>query len=182
MNYNQNNMKRSLIFSLMVLLVWTLAPAQIQDTCRISSLDGMPDDIVNRIFKDHRGLMWFATDKGVTCYNGASIVNLEWEDRQFRRVVDVKEDAKGRIFAATNDGIYKVEMTDFVLKRVYPECTEISALQFSADGKLYACSNHGWKNRRMLTPCASFHLTLENFCILTRLSVLAGGSFLFWFI
>lgn len=143
MNYNQNTMKRSLIFSLMVLLVWTLAPAQIQDTCRISSLDGLPDDIVNRIFKDHRGLMWFATDKGVTCYNGASIVNLEWEDRQFRRVVDVKEDAKGRIFVATNDGIYKVEMTDFVLKRVYPECTEISALQFSADGKLYACSNHG---------------------------------------
>ena len=39
-----------------------------------------------------------------------------------------------------------------------------------------------WKNRRTLTPCASFHLTLENFCILTRLSVLAGGSFLFWFI
>ena len=38
-----------------------------------------------------------------------------------------------------------------------------------------------WKNRRTLTLCANFRLTLENFCYLTRLSVLAGGSFLFWF-
>ena len=38
-----------------------------------------------------------------------------------------------------------------------------------------------WKNRRVLTPFASFRLTLENFSYLTRISVLAGGSFLFWF-
>ena len=41
--------------------------------------------------------------------------------------------------------------------------------------------DYTWKNRRTLTPCASFYLTLENFCFLTRLSVLADGSFLFWF-
>ena len=38
-----------------------------------------------------------------------------------------------------------------------------------------------WKNRHVLTPCASFRLTRENFQFLTRISVLAGGSFLFWF-
>ena len=39
-----------------------------------------------------------------------------------------------------------------------------------------------WKNRRTLTLCASFQLTHENFCFLTRMSVLAGGSFLFCFV
>ena len=39
--------------------------------------------------------------------------------------------------------------------------------------------NSTWKNRRTLPPCASFHLTLENFWYLTHLSVLAGEAFLF---
>ncbi|MCQ2257145.1 MAG: helix-turn-helix domain-containing protein [Bacteroidaceae bacterium] len=136
-------MKRSFILILITLLTWSFTQAQIQDTCRISSLDGLPDDNVNCIFKDHRGLMWFATDKGVTCYNGASIVNVEWEDKQFRRVVDIKEDVQGRIFVATNDGIFKVEMNDFILKLIYPDCTEINSLLITTDGTLYACSNHG---------------------------------------
>lgn len=38
-----------------------------------------------------------------------------------------------------------------------------------------------WKNQRELTLRANFQVTRENFPILTRLSVLAGGSFLFWF-
>lgn len=136
-------MLRFFIFALLTFLSWSLSPAQIQDTCRISSLDGLPDDNVNSIFMDHRGLMWFATDKGVTCYNGASIVNVEWEDRQFRRVVDIKENARGDMFVATSNGIYKISMTDFVLKLVYPECTEINSLLFQPDGTLYACSNRG---------------------------------------
>lgn len=37
-----------------------------------TSQDGLAYDIVNYIFRDIKGNLWFATDKGVTCYDGTT--------------------------------------------------------------------------------------------------------------
>ncbi len=87
--------------------------------------------------------MWFATDKGLTCYNGSSIVNVEWDGGHGCRVTDIKEDAQGHIYAATENGLYMVRMDDFVMRRVYDRCSNVKALCIIGDGTIYACSRQG---------------------------------------
>ncbi|MEO7991302.1 MAG: two-component regulator propeller domain-containing protein [Chryseolinea sp.] len=98
-----------------VLLVAISAPAftqQKQDVKfkHLSSKDGLSQNHVNAIIKDHKGFMWFATDDGLNKYNGYSF-NVYKHDPQIvtsisnNSVYDVLEDEDSYLWVGTASGL-----------------------------------------------------------------------------
>jgi len=67
-----------------------------------SSDQGLPYFQVFDIMQDSRGFIWFATDKGVSRYNGYEFQNFDIEDGlPENTIVEIYEDSKGRIWFAS---------------------------------------------------------------------------------
>lgn len=44
-----------------------------RDLRRLTMTDGLPDNMIHRIYRDARGFMWFATDQGIARYDGTTV-------------------------------------------------------------------------------------------------------------
>lgn len=67
-----------------------------------STSDGLPSRYVNAIFQDREGAMWFATDKGVARFDGATFTAFDHEDglpEDF--VTTIAQDSKGVVYFKT---------------------------------------------------------------------------------
>src|SRR3990167_223672 len=78
--------------------------------------DGLPSSEVYSAFQDSKGYMWFATDAGVSRFNGYEFKNYDSKDGLTDNTVFlITEDSKGKIWFGTfnnqlcyyfNDSIY----------------------------------------------------------------------------
>lgn len=80
----------------------------------LSSRDGLSQDHVNAIFKDHKGFMWFATDEGLNRYDGYNFSAYKHnpEDKSSISnsfVYDIVEDASYNLWIATANGLDKFD-------------------------------------------------------------------------
>lgn len=118
------------------------------DIRQITYTDGMRGEDVNKILKDSRGLVWIATNKGVNCYNGQTVVPFGIEDSdaavQVKSLVELPD---GNLFAGTTNGIYHINLTQTCCNRVYPDITGVNDLCVAgesiivgADRGIYVCS------------------------------------------
>ena len=143
-------MKRTYILylTLLVLLMqfspisaYTSAPSS--DIRQLTYADGMKGEDVNKIFKDSRGLMWIATNKGVNSYNGHTVVPFAIEDSdatmQVRSLVELPD---GNLFAGTDNGIFHINLKRTCCNRVFPEITDVNVLCV-AKGDIVAGTNRG---------------------------------------
>ncbi|MBQ2970573.1 MAG: helix-turn-helix domain-containing protein [Bacteroidaceae bacterium] len=143
-------MKRiyTLLCTLTVLLIQlypicTYASKPSGDIRQLTYTDGMRGEDVNKILKDRRGLIWIATNKGVNCYNGRTVVPFGIEDSdaavQVKSLVELPD---GNLFAATDNGIYHINLTQTRCNRVYPEIANANALCVAGE-EIIAGTNRG---------------------------------------
>ena len=65
----------------------SLSPAAVR---QLTYTEGLKGEDVNKIYKDSRGLIWIATNRGVNCYNGHSVIPFRI-DMSSSVVTQVKE-------------------------------------------------------------------------------------------
>ncbi len=67
--------------------------------------DGLPSTTVYSIYRDTKGFLWFATDKGIARYNGARFESFTTSDGlPDNEVFLFKEDYQGRLWLSTYNG------------------------------------------------------------------------------
>ena len=67
--------------------------------------DGLAGDIVYRVFQDREGYIWFATETGVSRYDGSKYVNYTAENGlSANEILKIFEDSKGRVWFLTYSG------------------------------------------------------------------------------
>lgn len=70
---------------------------------------GLPSSMVNKVFQDKRGIIWIATDDGLTSYNGAKFTTYKQNrDKEFSLVSNyvktIADDSKGNLYVGTLTG------------------------------------------------------------------------------
>lgn len=67
-----------------------------------STSDGLPSRYINSIFQDRDGIMWFATDKGVARFDGATFTSFDHEDGLPEDFVEaIAQDSSGVVYFKT---------------------------------------------------------------------------------
>jgi len=86
--------------------------------------DGLPDGHVERIIQDSHGLVWFATDRGLTRFDGYSFVayDVEW-GLPHRIVSDVLEIKPGVFWVGPQGGLCRLDLSHAVVAGDH--CTRI---------------------------------------------------------
>ena len=105
MNYKRINLN---LFSLLILNLAVglqvkahLPPFQVHNAAR-----GLISDFVYDIHQDKQGYLWFATEAGLSRYDGYQFTNFTTDDGlPVNEVLDLKEDSQGRLWCMTFPGI-----------------------------------------------------------------------------
>ncbi|SIT34390.1 Signal transduction histidine kinase [Filimonas lacunae] len=76
----------------------------------LSSKDGLSANTVNAVLKDKWGYMWFATDDGLSRYDGTHFTNYNHNSSdtasiRSNAVLELMEDASGNLWIGTNKGV-----------------------------------------------------------------------------
>jgi ligand-binding sensor domain-containing protein/signal transduction histidine kinase len=73
-----------------------------------TTAEGLGHNVVNRIVRDSRGFMWFATNDGLSRFDGYGFTNYTVEQGlPHRRVMDFLEAANGEFWVATYGGLVR---------------------------------------------------------------------------
>lgn len=129
--------------------------------------DGLPSSEVYSAFQDSKGYLWFATDAGVSRFNGYEFENFDVSDGLTDNTVFlITEDHKGRIWFGTfnlklcyyeNDSIYPYKYNDVIaqkkifkraLQSFYVDEDESIWMGFYGEG-IFTCDNKGIINQRI---------------------------------
>lgn len=116
-------MKR-LVFLAFVILVSSWS-ARAQFSRIYSSDNGLPSNQVNCIFQDKRGYIWFATQDGLSRFDG-----MEFESIRTEGVISFFEDSSGLYWVGTARGLFtkesgKKELVPFELEEFDPDAAAI---------------------------------------------------------
>ena len=92
---------RECLFCLLLILsaACSLLTAQNPYIHQYTTQDGLPSNTVYYIFQDSKKFIWFATDAGVSRYDGTNFTNFRKKDGlSSNEVIRIKEDSFGRIW------------------------------------------------------------------------------------
>ena len=103
---------RRLVVAWLALTVCTGAPAELGaqrlPIKTYTTADGLGHNVVNRIVRDSRGFMWFATNDGLSRFDGYGFTNYTVEHGlPHRRVTDFLEATDGEFWVATHGGLVR---------------------------------------------------------------------------
>lgn len=106
----------NLILLTYIILASTVAFSQKQDLefKHLNTRNGLSQDHVNAIFKDHKGFMWFATDDGLNKYDGYQFTTYKHNPENGfgisnNYVYDILEDHDNNLWIATAGGLDKYD-------------------------------------------------------------------------
>ena len=71
----------------------------------ISYLNGLNGEHVNKIYKDSYGIVWVGTNRGVSAYNGHTLINVDNADHQPFSVNDITEGLNHEVLIASDAGV-----------------------------------------------------------------------------
>ena len=97
------NARRLFIFCLLIPVI--KYKCQDPHAINYSSRDGLPSDKVYYILKDRTGFIWFATNSGVSKFDGTTFINFSiTEGLPDNTVFGLFEDSKGRMWVYSSNG------------------------------------------------------------------------------
>lgn len=98
-----------LIISITILLS-EVSNAQILSIKTYTSDDGLPQNSVYDIYQDAKGFLWFATENGISRYDGMEFVNYDQADGLiYNNVHKLFNDSNGNLWLTTKQGISKFD-------------------------------------------------------------------------
>jgi len=142
-------MSRSKLLLLFISLQFGLKSAGAQhpelEFQRLKTEDGVNSILVYEILQDRQGFMWFATENGVSQYDGYSFKSyrhnpLKENSLAYDLVTAMTLDSKGYIWVATSVGFSRVipqteSVTNYQLPSKYQHEVEVSVKNIAVDGK-----------------------------------------------
>ncbi len=109
---------------LMLLFAATNVSAQNPFVQHFTTFEGLPSNRVYKIFQDNKKFIWFATDAGVSRYDGSKFIHYRKQDGlSSNEILSIKEDSFGRIWFFNknsslnffqNNTIYNEKSTPFL--------------------------------------------------------------------
>lgn len=138
----------SAIIALAAMLTGAAALASNMPVLRnMGTADGLSDLLVNTIYKDADGYVWFGTGAGVDRFDGNNIRNYSFpaENSQPSRVHAITSGPDGRLYVGNYQGLYCLEQPDAELVQILPDVINcsVNALVFDGNHTLYAGTTHG---------------------------------------
>lgn len=117
---------------------------------RIGTKDGLSQNIVQCIIKDHKGFMWFGTRDGLNRYDGYKMVvykNLASDETTIsdNMIYDILEDKRHNLWIATGKGLdrYNESKATFDHYDKFGSSVTIHDLFEDSKGKMWIATNEG---------------------------------------
>lgn len=102
---------RSLLSTALLLTAWTTAWGERLPLRAYTTSDGLAHNIINKIFRDSRGFLWFGTNDGLSRFDGYTFTNYGTaEGLPHPTVNDIVETREGDYWVATNGGLCKFNL------------------------------------------------------------------------
>jgi ligand-binding sensor domain-containing protein len=126
-------MRRFLLAILVTLTVPSIGRAERLPIRAYTTADGLAHNFVHRIVADSRGFLWFATEDGLSRFDGYSFSNFSVEQGlPHRTVTDLLETRSGELWVATFGGLARFRPDGLPAGRVVAaNAPESAALMFA---------------------------------------------------
>lgn len=112
----------------------------------LTGADGLSDQLVNVIYKDSEGYVWFGTGVGADRFDGNNMVNYHFlaRDGMSRRVTSIAELPDGRILVGASDGLYEATPDGSLAPLAGDKIrVRVLAMAYDHSSKLYVGSERG---------------------------------------
>ncbi len=129
------NLKIKLFLIIIILFSGTIRPIDLNYYFKhINSRDGLPHNAVNSVIQDKTGFIWFATENGLSRYDGYSFVNYSFSHDSDKRLSNsiintIELDNSGTLWVGTNGGgLSRYDAEQEIFSEYYPEPEDTSDL------------------------------------------------------
>lgn len=136
----------------------------------LSTSDNLSDQLVNSIYKDSKGFVWFGTEVGLDRFDGNQITRYRFPGRSgtSRRVNDIYE-YSGNVYVANPEGLYKLSPGATEMTRVLPGKLDFAVSAIAGYGSdLYLGTRQGIyaydarKNTLVHRPVSADIMSVDN--------------------
>ncbi|MDE7437592.1 MAG: helix-turn-helix domain-containing protein [Muribaculaceae bacterium] len=137
-------MLKSVVAMLLILLCTASFEANAQMRT-LSTSDNLSDQLVNSIYKDSKGFVWFGTETGLDRFDGNQIARYRFPGRSGTslRVNDIF-DVSGNVYVANPQGLYKLTPGASEMTKILPDKLDFAISAISGDGSdLYLGTRQG---------------------------------------
>lgn len=91
---------------MLLLINWSTVFSQSVPLKNYTIDTGLPQSVIYDIFQDAHGFIWFATQDGISRFDGETFVNISIDDGLVDNMVrSITQDNRGRIFVSTDSGV-----------------------------------------------------------------------------
>lgn len=94
---------------------------------QLTSYNGLGRESVFCFYKDHNGLVWLATNKGVRAYNGHVVTQVDCAT-ETGLVLTLDETDEGLLLAACANGLYEIDREKMTMERICPDITDANSI------------------------------------------------------
>ncbi|MFI3249234.1 MAG: two-component regulator propeller domain-containing protein [Rikenellaceae bacterium] len=118
------------LFAILTLLLCCLAGAASAREYHFRGLtiaDGLSDMLVNRIYEDSEGMMWFGSHNSIDRFDGYNIESFSFEcdslnpNIKISRINDIVETPSGQLYVANNIGLWELKKEEGRLVRLFAD-------------------------------------------------------------
>ena len=121
---------------LLVILIHHLS-LKAGDVISLTTSDGLSDMLVNVIYKDSIGFVWFGTETALDRFDGNNIKTFRFPDDSngLRRVNAIIETQQGHMYVGNHQGLFSMSATSQQLERVCANTITFPVNALAHDGK-----------------------------------------------
>ncbi len=108
--------------------------------------DGLTDNVVNCVFQDQKGFVWFGTNSGIDRFDGYSVKNYrnvigDNSSLSHNQVFCVTEDKDGYLWAGTYNGLNRIDKRTGKEERYFNVINDSTSLPYSTISDLFVDKN-----------------------------------------
>ena len=140
----RRNIRLATAFLAILLMALPFAASGARSEWRhLQAEDGLSDLLVNSIFRDNRGYVWFGTGVGLDRFDGNRIRRYAFADGTPRRVLAIAEGPEGEIYAGSHTGLSRAGEASLETVLVEHINFRVNTLAYDGAGTLYIGSDRG---------------------------------------